>query len=196
MLAKSKGQYAQIDKATNGQFQRFDNALRKIQIKLREVADIDPEQEAKLTERQQEIEAAQNDVFEKAKAQGLDENLVNEAKANWKKSQALYDVDQQLKASTSGMRPGIGESGKQSTEIVDPKKLFARLNKLYDSGRIQDAVGEQNARQLLKAADDAQRSKAAVTTAKVWRDRVLKYALGSGVAYEAGKGVLSGLARP
>jgi len=35
-----------------------------------------------------------------------------------------------------------------SPETVNPRKLHARINSLYDSGRLQDALGEKGANDL------------------------------------------------
>ena len=52
------------------------------------------------------------------------------------------------------MRPELATPG-SSPELVDPKKAFARLNKLYDSGRLQQAVGQRQSEQLIQHADAA-----------------------------------------
>jgi hypothetical protein len=58
----------------------------------------------------------------------------------------------EVKKATSGMRPNIGDasSAAKNPEFVDPSKLFSRVNNLYDSGRLQEAVGEQGANNLLE----------------------------------------------
>jgi hypothetical protein len=78
------------------------------------------------------------------------------AKANYRKAQALYDLDLHVKKSVSGMRPDVGNAAQaaKNPETVDPKKLFARGNSLYDSGRLQEALGEQGADALLEHVND------------------------------------------
>jgi hypothetical protein len=50
------------------------------------------------------------------------------------------------------MRPNVGDttSAAKNPEFVDPNKLFNRVNNLYDSGRLQEAVGEPGANDLLE----------------------------------------------
>jgi hypothetical protein len=79
--AKSKALYAQLDEATGGQFQRFDDELQNINRKLRETAGLDDEKEVELLKKKADVEAAQQKVFEDAKAKGVDPTLVDEAKA-------------------------------------------------------------------------------------------------------------------
>jgi hypothetical protein len=152
--AKSKGIYQQLDQATGGRFQRYDDALRNINQKLRETSGLDDENESALLKRKTDVEASQHAAFEDAKAAGVDPKLVDQARLTYKQAQALFDLDTQLKMSTSGMRPELASPG-SSSELVDPKKAFARLNKLYDSGRLQQAVGQQQAEQLVQHADAA-----------------------------------------
>ena len=153
VLARSKAAYKALDDATQGRFQRFDDALKNINDRLREVAGLDDENEAALLKRKAEVEQAQAETFEQAKQAGVDPKLIEKARADWKQAQALYDLDRQLKMSTSGMRPELATPG-SSPEMVDPKKAFTRLNRLYDSGRLQQAVGS-HADQLIQQADAA-----------------------------------------
>ena len=54
------------------------------------------------------------------------------------------------------MRPDVGDpklAGK-NPESIDPNKLFTRTNDLYDSGRLQGALGEQGAGDLLTHVND------------------------------------------
>jgi hypothetical protein len=82
--------------------------------------------------------------------------LVENARADWKQAHSLYDLDRQLKMSSSGMRPELAKAGSATTpEALDPTKAFTRLNRLYDSGRLQQAVGQDQAQLLLQHADSA-----------------------------------------
>jgi hypothetical protein len=56
--------------------------------------------------------------------------------------------------SANDVRPEMATP--QSTpETVDSKKAFTRLNRLYDSGRLQQAVGHEQSEQLIQRADAA-----------------------------------------
>jgi hypothetical protein len=89
-------------------------------------------------------------MFEEAVSKGVLREAVDAAKVSCKKAQALCDRDAAIKASTSG-RAGVGKG----VEAVDPKKLVPRLHKLYDSGRLQQAVGEDGANALIAHARNA-----------------------------------------
>jgi hypothetical protein len=90
------------------------------------------------------------------KAKGLDPALVAQAKESYRKGQVLYDLDLNVKKSVSGMRPDVGDAKQaaRNHETVDPDKLFNRINSLYDSGRLQEALGEQGANGLLEHVND------------------------------------------
>jgi hypothetical protein len=152
VFAKSKDAYAQLDEASGGRWQRFDDQLKNVRDKMKEVAGIDDDKYAELEQKQNEIETSQAQLIEDMKAAGkVDPALADEARANYKKAQALYDVDSQVKMSTTG-RAGVGKG----VETVDPNKLAPRLHKLYDSGRLQQAVGDDRAATLIDHAETAQ----------------------------------------
>jgi hypothetical protein len=154
VMARSKGLYAQLDAATGGNVSRFEQAARNVNQKLREVAGLDDENEAALVQRKAEIEKAQEEAFAQAKAAGVDPATVDKARADWKQAQSLYDLDSQLKMSASGMRPELAGTN-NSPEVLDPRKAFERLNKLYNSGRLQQAVGQSQSEQIIQHADAA-----------------------------------------
>jgi len=158
--ARAKTAYAELDKATGGQFQRFDNQLRALRQEVREFVSHPTEEnlykEADFAARKAQIEEAQNLAYERAAAENPEfANLIESSKADFKKSQALYDLDFHVKRSTSGSRPDIGahlEDLAKDPELVDPKKLATRLNQMYDSGRLQEAVGTEKANKMLADA--------------------------------------------
>jgi hypothetical protein len=190
VLARSKSAYQTLDAATGGRFQRFEDALRNLNQRLREVAGLDDENEEALLKRKSEIEQSQQDVFDQAKAAGVDPELVDTARADWKQAQSLYDLDRQLKMSASGMRPELAGI-ESSPEILDPKKAFDRLNKLYNSGRLQQAVGPAESEQIIQHADAAFLQQQKILTRQKVGKTAAKAAaagVGLGTAYGIGKG--------
>jgi hypothetical protein len=157
VYAKSKSQYQVLDEVTGGRFQRFKDRLDNIRQSLDSLTGTEEDvmKEASLLKAQKETEDAMQEAFKDAKAKGVDLKLIDEANANFKKSQALYDLDKHLKMSASGMRPDMGTAAARNPETVDPSKMFSRMNRLYDSGRLQEAVGQKNAESLLDHANNA-----------------------------------------
>jgi len=56
--------------------------------------------------------------------------------------------------SAGGMRPELA-GPTSSPEVLDPRKAFDRLNKLYNSGRLQQAVGQSQSEAIIQHADAA-----------------------------------------
>ena len=187
VYAKSKFQYQVLDDATGGRVQRFKDRLDNIRKSLDSLTgtEEDVQKEASLLKAQKETEDAMQEAFTDARAKGVDPRLIDEANANFKKSQALYDLDKHLKMSASGMRPDIGTAAARNPEAVDPSKMFSRMNRLYDSGRLQEAVGEPNAQSLLDHANNAYLQQQKILANQAIAKKVGKYA-----AYGAGLGVL------
>jgi hypothetical protein len=150
--AASKADYKVLDDATNGRFQRFRDKLANGRRQLQNLSgsEEDVQREASILKGQKETEDAMQEAFDDAKAKGVDPKLIDRADANFRKSQALYDLDNAVKKSTTGAHPDISHPDllKESPETLDPKKFHSRINALYDSGRLQDALGEEGANKL------------------------------------------------
>lgn len=192
VYSKSKAQYQILDDATGGRVQRFKDRLDNIRQSLDSLTgtEEDVTKEAALLKAQKETEDAMQEAFKDARAKGVDPKLIDEATANFKKSQALYDLDKHLKMSASGMRPDVGTEGVKNPEAVDPSKMFSRINRLYDSGRLQEAVGQQSAENLLDHANNAYIQQQKILSNQAFAKTVAKYAvhaaeLGTGGALAA-----------
>ena len=158
-LTRAKSVYASLDKATGGQFQRFDNQLREVNDELNKLVSTPDEasmnQEAELDSRRAAIEEARDAAFDRAKAQGVDPNLVESARADFKRGQALKDLDYSIKKVASGGRPGpdmLPSDLAKDPEMLHPERLQKRLDTMYDSGRLQEAVGNENADRMIADA--------------------------------------------
>jgi hypothetical protein len=191
--ARSKAAFSQLDEASGGRWQRFDDALSNLRDKMSETAGVDDEAFEKYSQRAQDVEASQNDLINQLVSDGkIDPDAAEGAKADYKQANALYDVSQQIRNASSGLRPELGEG---TPEAVDPAKLAPRLNKLYDSGRLQQALGSDGAAQLVKQVDEALQTKtSAIKTAKLVKTigKAAGAAIGLGALGHVAAGVLSG----
>jgi hypothetical protein len=194
--ARSKAAFQTLDDASGGRWQRFDDQLSNLRDKMDEVSGIDDEAYSKYEQRAIDVAAAQNDLVNSLVHDGkIDPDLAEQAKNDYRQSSALYDVSQQIRSSASGLRPEIGEG---TPETVDPAKLSPRLNKLYDSGRLQQALGNDGAAKLVQQVDEAQRTKAsAIKTTKLVKTIGKAAGIGIGLSgagalYEGAKHVLGG----
>lgn len=148
---KSKGLFQQIDDATDGEATNLQNKIKNVDFKLRDIAGTDDTLEDKLTQQKTALESRFDDVLTKAQENGVSQDTIDTAKQTWKQSSALRDLDTQIKASTAG-------NVKNAPEVVDPNKLVGRIQKLADSGRLEEALGSEHADSFLQTAYDAQKS--------------------------------------
>jgi hypothetical protein len=151
VLQQAKDSFKLIDDATGGRFTNVQNALKNVELKLRDVAGTDDALEERLAEKKAFLESSLDDVFDMAKKEGVDPAVADEARVAWKQGSALQDVSTQVRASTAG-RAGVG----RGVETIDPDKLAPRLHKLYDSGRLQEALGEDRAGAVIEHTENAQ----------------------------------------
>ena len=154
IYARSKALYRQIDEATGGRFSGNEESLRAVNKDLRFVTNDTEEQN--LLIRKQRLEMQQDQMFDEAAKKGVSKDTVAKAKADFKKAQAIYDTNAQIQASTTGVRPNMRGS-MAVPEEVNPKTLMNRTNKLYNKGRLQEAIGEDNSADLIGHSAKAQK---------------------------------------
>jgi hypothetical protein len=151
---KATGLYRQTDAAVGGtRFQSFQEAVKNIRNAIREEVGLDPERDAQLQQRLSDAQTGHEAAKETLAAKGLDPNLIDHADALWKQGSALSDLSKPIQASISGLRADLQGSG-AAVESLSPAKLAARVNALYDRGRLQQALGEGGSSDLLTAIED------------------------------------------
>jgi len=161
--AKSQKLYQQLDKESGGRWQRYEDQIKNLEDKMNEVNGIDDDAYDRLETKRNDIETSQAQMLEDMKAKGLDPKIAEDAVAHYKQAMALRDLDKAVKGSVTG---DARISGK---EVVNPKMFTNRVQKLYDSGRLQQALGEEGAGTLLK---EAYRAKTALSI-KRWSIGIL-----------------------
>jgi hypothetical protein len=186
--AKAKDLYQTLDEATGGKVQRFRDRLDNIREQMNGLTgtEEDVAKEAKLLQAQKETEDAMQEAFAEAKTKRVDPDTLSKADQTFKQSQALYDLDTAVQRATSGKPAGVGTKG--LPEIVDPKKLAPRVTALWKSGRLQQAIGEENATDLLNYIGDA--AKHQQTAVKI---RTMLKIAGIGVGLTGGGGIIGHL---
>ena len=105
ILARSKAAYKLIDGATDGRFSGTEQALKTVNQDLRSVTNDVQEQE--LLTRKTRLEMQMNQMMDEAEAKGVPKSTVDAAKADFKKAQAIYDTNHQIRMSTTGVRPDM-----------------------------------------------------------------------------------------
>lgn len=186
IYSKAKDLYKQIDDASGVDLKRLREKISNARQEIRGLSDApeDVEREAKLEASIKNNEDALQRAQQTAVANGVDPNTLKAADASFKQSQALYDLDKNVKTSTAGRTEATGGS-----ETIDPKKLSPKLEKMWDSGRLQDAVGEENAKQLVSATQDALKRGQYIRAAKL----VGRIALWATAGYELRNVLFHGL---
>lgn len=150
IIAQAKQSYAKIDAATEGKFQANQNALQANQRAFRtaesesDINSANAERAKLLTEQEQ--------IFSDAEKAGVPKETVDAARAAYKQGSALQDTDNQVWLSRNKSASATDENG-MPTSVV-PRTLLPRLQNLYKAGRLQEAVGEDNAIDLLKQTKD------------------------------------------
>lgn len=170
--AKAQGLYRQADAALGGtRFQSFQDKVANIRRVIREEVGLDPEKDAVLQKRLEDAEAAHQAAKEQLASKGLGADLVDRADALYKRAMALADVSKPIQSATTGLRGDLVAGGNAVAEAISPTKLAARINRLYDAGRLQQALGEEGAGKLLQGIEETkQRLKDAATAAKQQAD--------------------------
>jgi hypothetical protein len=148
----AKADYQLLDKESGGRIQRFRDKLEANRRKLLNLTDSEEDKvtEASILKNQKATEDEMHDEFDSLRKKGISPDLLDRADANFRKSQALYDLDNAIKKSTTGAHPDSSHPDllKEYPETVDPRKLHNRINTLHDSGRLDDALGEAGADKL------------------------------------------------
>ena len=184
LQVRASGLYKQMDQLSGGEAQRFRDAAKNVADELREkVGLISPKREAALVAKQQAIDAAHQAMLDRLEAAGHPRDLLAKADALWKQQAALTDLQSALRQSVSGIRPELA-TATGTTETVNPKVLFTKLNRLHDSGRLTQAIGPENAKAILQTVDNAYARAQAIAQNNRWARYV------AGAAASAGLGGL------
>jgi hypothetical protein len=174
LQSKAKASYQALDDATGGRVQRFSDAIKAVQQKLRNLNGIQtPDDEGAWIEKLNDLTDAHEKAMQEAESQGVPRSLLDQANGDFRKSKAMLDVSRAVRSSSEGLRPELATGAKNPIpETVNTGKLFNRVQKLYDSGRLQDALGQSRAADMLRAVND---SHAASQLAESVRGMVKKY---------------------
>ena len=195
----------EVDKAAKQPFiQRFRNDLRKIDVRLNstEVLTGSPE-EAELLAKRQDIEEEMTRAYEEARANlppqpngspAVPEQQVKENLALFKRAQAMKDFGREIRRPSiyQGLPPSEGttEQAANNPESIKPGKLLDRLLPMRDTGRLNDAFGEDRARSLLLHANDYEVAERNLLKMRLTAEKQLKDA--KSAAKGIGAGVVGG----
>lgn len=151
---KASAVYKQLDNAVGGtRFQTFDEQLSNVKRALRNSAGIDPDADGRLIERINQLEDAKAKALEVARENGVDPELIHKANATHQQAMALSDLSKAVQSSITGLRADIANGVNAAQESLSPAKLTNKVNRLFNTGRLQQAIGEDRAGGLLQAIE-------------------------------------------
>lgn len=189
---RAKQAYQALDDATGGRVQRFSDSIKAVQKKLSNLNGIaSPDDEGAWVEKLNELTDAHEKAMAEAEAAGVPRTLLDQANADYRKSKAMADLNRAIRASSEGLRPELASgANKPLPEKVNTGKLFARVNKLYDSKRLQDAVGAGRSGDLLRATNDAHAASQTAQNLRQLAGSTAKHTLYYGATWELLKHLL------
>lgn len=177
MIQKAKASYQALDDATGGRYQRFSDSIKNIQQKLRDIAGLDPDAEGGLIEKLATAQDAHDAAMKEAEDAGLPKGLINRANADFRQGKSMLDLNKQIQASAEGIRPEMASAAKRPiAERLSPTKLSPRLDKMINSGRINDAIGPERATAVRAASNDAQADSQTIQSLKAMAKKYAPYA--------------------
>jgi hypothetical protein len=181
---EAKANYRQIDKASGTDFKSLNEKVSNTDNQMRQLTDTEADQA--LAEKLEASRTGLIDKIAKAKQQaldnGVDPGLLDKADAQFKQAQALRDVESKVFKNPNIVQ---GNTAMGTPETINVDSAVKALQKLQDSrpyggSRLEQALGKENANQLLKDIYSAQR--AGASAAKI-RARIITALKVAGVGY-------------
>jgi hypothetical protein len=180
IMADAKSDYAVLDKESNGRFQRFRDKMEANRRAMRDLttSEEDVAKESRILKSQKEVEDEMGELYDEMKKKGVNPDLIDRADRNYRRAQGAYDVGDAIRRNVKGAHPDTSRADiiEHSPETLDPKGFHKTINRLYDSGRLQDFLGESGAEKMF---DHSLEHSAAYD--KVLRNRKLAF-MGGGAA--------------
>ena len=180
--AQGSSVYQVMDRISGGAAQRFRTAASNLRDKLSAITGLDDDAEAELQGKLNHIDSAHKAMLDKLEAAGHPRDLLDRADALWTKQRALGDLSASIRQSTTGLRPELATAAAKATpEAINPKVLSTKLNRLYDSGRLTQALGPGNAEHILQVVDSAYGRSQALISHSRFASMVAKAAASAGL---------------
>jgi hypothetical protein len=190
--ARAKSLYKSIDEATGGRFQGTADKIDAVNEKLR--AATNETDEAKLSADKDRLMWQQEKMFDEAAEKGVSKDTVTQAKAVYRHTQALKDLDAKVFKNPNIVK---GNAAMGAEETVNVDSAVKTLQKLSDStkfggSRLEQALGKEGSEALLRDMYAAQKQGITALTKQQWVGRIAKIAGLGGVGYETLRGLLGG----
>lgn len=190
--AQAKSNYSQIDQAAGTDFKALNEKLENTEYQIRQLTET--EEDLAKAEQLEKARTATIDKIAAAKQQaldnGIDPKLLDKADAQYKQASALKDLETKVFKNPNIVR---GNSAMGTEETVNVDGAVKELQKLHDKipyggSRLEQALGEEGATNLLKDLYAAQRTGIKALSRQQMLGKILKWSgVGTGIvggAYE------------
>jgi hypothetical protein len=190
--AQGQSIYRQLDEVSDGQFQKYETNLDKINRQLNSLVEgVDDDRIEILEQKKAEVETSQAQMFDDLKqTRGVDKAAVDTANAHWTQSKALEDLERKVFKNPSTVQGNLKFGTDETVNVDSTLKTLQKMqdDRRFGASRLEQALGSVGADKLLKEMYAAQRMGAHAMKAQQWAKLIAKYALPTagiaGGAYE------------
>jgi hypothetical protein len=186
IMAESKADYEVLDQESGGRVQRLRDKIDANRRRMRDLtsSEADIAEESRILKSQKEIEDEMGDMYDEMKKKGIPADLIDRADRNFRRAQGAYDVGDAIRKNTTGAHPDVSRADlvKDAPETLDPKGFHRTINRMYDSGRLQDFLGEAGANKMFDLSLEHH-----ANFSRIMRNRKIAF-MGGGAAAGAGLG--------
>jgi hypothetical protein len=181
VAAKAQSLYKKIDDAltTEGgtigtNYKTYDQQIQNVRRAIRMDTGIDSDYSGKLLEREGLLVDAKQKALDMAAAQGVPSDTGAKADELWRMSKSLQDIQSALNQSVTGLRSELTTTATQAAPEEITATFAKKLNALYTSGRLADALSPKHADDLLRAVEVANLQAKRVAASRALLNHVVK----------------------
>jgi hypothetical protein len=142
LVDAGKADYGVVDKFTNGKFTNAQNELKNAQLELRQKAGLTGVDTGGLEANVIRAQMNVDNLFDSAVENGMPKTAADTARSKFRTGQATLDAGNDVRMANKVRGP----AGERTTDL---NVLENRWQARYDSGRLQQAFGEQGAKDAL-----------------------------------------------
>ena len=180
ILQQSKANYTAIDDAAGTDIKALSDKLDNIRYNIRQTVDPDVEARLELARKNTEdalIEAKQQ-VQTKLGQGGLDR--LDKADQQFKQAQALKDLQKRVFKNPTIIQGNVGAGSDETVNVNEAVKALQKLqdDTRYGAPRLEQALGQQGAQDLLKNMYAAQKSGMTAMSRQQFAKLVAKFLVG------------------
>jgi hypothetical protein len=199
--AQASKLYAALDASIGGtRWQAASEQVSAARDELRNSLNLDHDAHGELLEKYNAIEDAKLALEQQARDAGVDPESILLANSKYAQGQSLLDFAKHVQSVSSGLRPEL-QSGLKAGQTAAPETLSAtglaqRANRMYNSGRLTQGLGQAHAQDLLRVVEAGAQRERQIAANRSVAGTALKAAgkaIGIGAGGAAGVGLVKHL---